>query len=155
MPDNKTATESKIYRLALLDWEHAPMSVIKRELNVKYAHFSEMRKQPLYEETVQKLKDEWLKKVMNTPHMNELVRNIQYGTGIAITKLVNILSSPRTAAKDVISAARLIAMMDGRFMGTEAIDPEERKSLGRSGSEMATELRSLMARYNADKSKVQ
>jgi DNA-directed RNA polymerase specialized sigma24 family protein len=145
MPVNETSRQARIVKLAALDFAHAPMSVIREELKLAYSHLHVMRRDPVYLETVEELKQGWKEKILNSPHTNEIAKTISYALGIATKKLVHILSSSKTSDKDVISAARLIAQMDGRFLG-QGIE-EEAKLSREDAEEVATELKQLIDRH--------
>lgn len=151
MPPNETSRQARILKLAALDFAHAPIAVIKQEMKGSYSHYNVMRKDPLYLETVEEMKTEWKAKMLNTPETTEIARTISYALGIATKKLVNILASSKTTNRDVISAARLIAQMDGRFLGRDSVEGEEIRHSADTNS-LATE---LIQAINRHKSSVQ
>src|ERR1700741_3345087 len=144
MPPNQAHRTSKIMKLAGLDWFETPKEIVLRELKLTQNHLNLLRQDPLYLETVEQLKADFKKKLLQSPGTNEIVKTLSYAVGIATKKLVHILASPRSCNKDVISAARLVAQMDGRFLGTAV---EDEANLSRQDAEeVATELKSMIER---------
>jgi hypothetical protein len=144
MPANPAQQQSKILKLAALDWAGTPREIILKELRCSHPHLNVMRQHPLYLETVDQIKEDFKRKVISAPGTNEIVKTLQYAMGIATKKLVHILASSRTSNKDVISAARLVAQMDGRFLG-QAVEDEGRLSRT-DAEEVAVELKSMIER---------
>ena len=145
MPDNPAHTKSKIIKLAALDWEKAPAGVIQKELGVTHSHLTVLRANPYYAECFKIIEDDWREKFLKMPGTAQLRRKISYGMGIATDKLLSILNDPKTAKKDLISAARLISLWDGRFAGA-GIDDGGGKATADT-DEVAKELTDLMERH--------
>lgn len=122
MPANEARETAKTLKLAALDFALAPILVIRQELKLSQRAINNHRATDLYKETVQELKESFREKMLAAPGTNELRKKINYGVGIGVDKIVHILSSPRTANRDIVAATRLIAMMDGRFIGSESED---------------------------------
>lgn len=144
MPPNPAQKQSKLLKLAFMDWQGVPKELILKEIRVSNQTLLEWRNHPTYKEAVEELKAEFKQKLLQSPATNELVKTLGYAMGIATKKLVHILASSKTSNKDVISAARLVAQMDGRFLGNAV---EDEANLSRQDAEeVATELKSMIAR---------
>jgi hypothetical protein len=145
MPANPAARQSKIMQVAFLDWQRVPHQIILKELRLSHPHLNTIRQDPLYHQTVEELKAEFKEKLLSAPGTNELVKTLGYAMGIATKKLVHILASSRTSNKDLISAARLVAQMDGRFLGSAV---EDESNLSRhDAEEVATEIKGMIERH--------
>jgi hypothetical protein len=127
MPSNEARETAKTLKLAAMDFALAPIEQIKAELKVNSNAINQRRQTQLYKETVEELKESWKQKMLATPGTLELRKQINYGLSIAVKKLVHILSGTRTPNRDIIGAARLMAQMDGRFLGHDA---EEARAQG-------------------------
>ena len=127
MPSNETKEVAKTLKLAAMDFALAPLETIRRELQVTSNAIYQRRQTNLYKQTCQELQEAWKEQMLKTPGTTELRKTINYGLSIAVKKLVGILSSNRTTNKDLVSAARLMAQMDGRFLGHDA---EEARAQG-------------------------
>lgn len=144
MPPNPAQKQSKLLKLAFMDWQGVPKELILKEIRVSNQTLLEWRNHPTYKEAVEELKAEFKQKLLQSPATNELVKTLGYAMGIATKKLVHILASSKTSNKDVISAARLVAQMDGRFLGNAV---EDEANLSRQDAEeVATELKGMIAR---------
>lgn len=144
MPSNPAQIQSKIMKLAFLDWQRVPATIIRQELKLSQPHLSSLRQNPLYKQTVEDLKAEFKEQLLKSPQTNELVKTLGYALGIATKRLVHILASSKTSNKDLISAARLVAQMDGRFLGNAV---EDEANLSRhDAEEVAVEIRGMIDR---------
>lgn len=145
MPANKLQLDKKLMNLAWLDFQNMPASEIQKELNCTHSHLTELRKNPLYHEFGEEIKEAWRSKILAMPGTNELCKKISYAVGISVHKLIDILASKKSSNKDIISAARLIAQMDGRFLGRDNVEGEELRHAADTDS-LASELVSAIER---------
>jgi len=122
-----------------------PREVVMKELKAPYSHVSTMRKDPLYLETIEEIKRDFKQKIMESPGTNELVKILNVAMGIGTKKLVHLISSSKTCNKDLISAVRLVAQMDGRFLGSAVED--EGKLSAHDAEEVAVEIRGMIQRH--------
>jgi|SRR5208282_5348641 len=143
MPPTEAQETAKTMKLAAMDWALCPLDIICQELKVKQRSLSIRRLTPVYLDTLEEIKKSWREKMLATPGTNDIRKQINYGLSIAVKKLVGILSSSKTAHRDIISAARLIAQMDGRFIG--AMD-EEKGAANPDTESLATELIQMIKR---------
>jgi hypothetical protein len=150
MPDNPARTRGKCMKLALLDWDNAPAAEIQKALGCTHSHLTVLRANPFYQECVKEIEEEWRAKMLKMPGTSALRRKISYALGLATNNLVRILSSPKTSHKDTISAARLIAQMDGRFLGANIDDDG-----GKSTADKETVAKELVELINRHKATVQ
>jgi len=123
-------------KLAAMDFALAPLDMIRSELKLGQQAINYHRHQPLYLETVEELKQAFKEKMLQTPGTPELRKKINWAMGIAVHKILGILSSPRTSNRDLIAAARLTAQIDGRFLGAEIGEHPQ----GEDNESVATEL---------------
>lgn len=119
MPNSPEIEDIKTLRLAAMDFAMFPMEQIKAELKCGSNAVNDRRRTQLYKDTLSEIKKEWKEKLLKTSGTNDLKKKISYGMAIAIHRLVGILAAHDTANKDIVSAARLMAQMDGRFIGSE------------------------------------
>lgn len=151
MPSNEAAEIAKTLKLVALDFSLAPMSVIQKELggrskegeackNNIYAR----RQTDLYRDTLRDMEQSWKEQMLKTPGTSELRKSINYGLAIAVKKLINILANPKTPNRDLIGSARLMAQMDGRFLGHDA--EEARAQGGLDTESVAQELLTAIKR---------
>jgi hypothetical protein len=135
------ARELRIKKLAVLDWANTPTSVIKGEFeefaNVGYQCLTTYRSTELYKETWDELRKAWDEEMLRLPQTSELKKKISHGMALSLNVLINILGG-KSAAKDKISAARLMAQLDGRFL-REGEDKD-----GTNGDSVAQELLKVM-----------
>jgi hypothetical protein len=134
MPENAAKEIAKTLKLVALDFALAPMEVIQKELSgrgeggvASKNNIYARRQTDLYKETLRDMEQAWKEQMLKTPGTTELRKNINYGLSIAVKKLIHILSQPKTPNRDLIGAARLMAQMDGRFLGHDA---EEARAQG-------------------------
>lgn len=142
MPANPARLNSAVLTLAALDWARTPATIIQRELKCTHSHLTVLRQYPLYKETVQEIQESWKEKLLNRPETSEVAKTISYGLSIAVKKLVHLVADPQTSNKDIIGAARLLAQMDGRFLGRTEDGTHE----VRGDNSIASELIEIMQR---------
>ena len=144
MADCKARTESRVMKVAAMDVALAPVEIICQELQINRQTIYSYRNTPLYHETVEELRAAWKEAMLKTPGTPELRKEINYGLSIAVKKLIHILSLKKTPNRDLIGAARLMAQMDGRFIGHDA---EEARARGGVDTEsVASELIQMIQR---------
>jgi len=144
MAENKVRSDARTMKLAALDFGLVPVEVVIQELQCTRQHLYVMRRDPLYHETLEEIKKEWKDSMLRTPGTPELRKEINYGLSIAVKKLIHILSLKKTPNRDIVAAARLMAQMDGRFIGHDA---EEARARGGVDTEsVATELIQMIQR---------
>lgn len=128
---SQASTHEKILRLLALDWSQAPYSIIMKEFPTEdRQRFYEWRQTEIYRTTMAAMVEEHQKRLLAMPGTSSLRQYIQYGMGLAIRRLIDILSTERSTNKDVIAAARLTAQLDGRFLRTDNdgdVSPDERQ----------------------------
>lgn len=122
MPSNPAREDAKTLKLAALDFALAPNETIREELQCSQSAISQRRQTDLYHKAIEEMKQGWLERMRAAPGTNDLRKKINYGVGIGVQKIIHILSSKKTANRDIVAATRLIAMMDGRFIGSEMED---------------------------------
>jgi hypothetical protein len=120
MPANPDVEELKTLKLAAMDFALIPMQQIKKELDVNSTAINQRRQTQLYKDTLEEMKQSWKEKLLATPGMNDLRKKIHYGMAIAVHKVIEILADEQVPYKDIIAAARLMAQIDGRFLGSES-----------------------------------
>jgi hypothetical protein len=147
MPANEAQLKGKLMRLAQLDWDNAPTSEIQRALHCTHSHLTVLRANPFYKECVHEIETAWREKMLKMPGTPAIRRKISYGLGLATNRVIAILEGTKTTHKDLISAARLIAQMDGRFLGA-GIDDDGGKSTGDKDT-ITKELVELVNRHKA------
>ena len=108
--------EERCRRLAVLDWANTPSARIYEEFSpVSWQTLSNYRETDEYKETAQTLREAWLHEVSTLPGTAMLKKRISQGMVLSINALIDILSG-KSANKDKIGAARLMAQLDGRFL---------------------------------------
>jgi AcrR family transcriptional regulator len=143
MPDNKARTESRVMKAAAMDIALSPIQTICTELGINRQTLYSYRNTDLYRSTVEELRAAWKEAMLRTPGTAELRKEINYGLSIAVKKLIHILSLKKTPNRDLIGAARLMAQMDGRFIGHDA---EEARARGGVDDSVASELINMVKR---------
>lgn len=115
---SEASREVRSRELAVLDWAKTPSSQVRETMgNVSYQTITNLRNQPEYTETLEMLRAEWMETVRRTPGGVELRQKISYGMVLSLDRLIEIIvPDTRAAIKDRISAARLMAQLDGRFL---------------------------------------
>lgn len=113
------AKEKRIRELAVMDWANLPTAVIverfSQEEDISYQTLTIYRATDLYKEVWQNLREEWDKEMSRLPATNDLKKKISQGMTLSLNVLIEILGG-RAQHKDKISAARLMAQLDGRFL---------------------------------------
>jgi|HubBroStandDraft_5_1064220.scaffolds.fasta_scaffold438775_1 hypothetical protein len=150
MPSNPARSDAKTLQLAAMDFALAPAETIRKELGISQSAISQRRQSELYKTTVEELKQAFKEKMLQTPGSTEIRKTISWALSIAVKKILGILSSPKTSNRDVIGAARLVAQMDGRFLGTA--DEDGHGKVNDNTESLAAE---LMKMVNRPKDKVQ
>jgi hypothetical protein len=138
MPANETRENSIILRLAAMDFALAPLETVRQELRLTTKQIYLHRQKDLYRLSVKELQEAFKEKMLATPGTNELRKTINYGLSIAVKKLVDILAAKKTSNRDIVSAARLMAQMDGRFIGSETGDGVASPDIESVASELVT-----------------
>jgi hypothetical protein len=125
MPPTEANEIAKTLKLVALDFALAPMSVIQKELGGNGENgvacknnIYQRRQTDLYKETLHEMTESWKAQMIKAPGTSELRKSINYGMGIAVKKLIEILAGDNPN-KDIIGAARLMAQMDGRFLRSD------------------------------------
>jgi len=142
---SEVAKEQRLRKLALLDFNYTPTSVILKELGLEELRETkqklyQLRQDPIYKDAAQELKQQWDKDMVSLLSTRELRKKISKGFTISVNRLLQVLADPETPVREFVNASRLIAMMDGRFMGigggaedvngTADIAEELRKKMG-------------------------
>ena len=120
----ESGLERQVRELAALDWANMPTEEVRRRFrNVTVATLSVWRRRPEYKETINRLRRCWMDEIARLPKTAELRDRINQAMCLSIDKLVHILVKKGTEDKDIISTARLVAQMDGRFLGATEDQP--------------------------------
>lgn len=130
---SEASREVKCRELAILDWAKTPSNRVREILGgLSWVTISQYRDTPEYKDTVQTLREEFQDMVRRLPDTRELKSRISLGMTLSLDRLIEVLNpGGKSATKDVISAARLMAQLDGRFLrgdededgkGTNAVD---------------------------------
>ena len=119
--------QALILRIAAMDFCLTPLDVMRTELKCPTQYIYTQRNTDLYRQTLEELTAAFKQQMLKTPGTAELRKTINYGLSLAVKKLIRILAAQKSPNRDVIAAARLMAQMDGRFIGADA--EEERKHL--------------------------
>lgn len=119
---SEVGKEQRLRKLAVLDFNYTPTSVILKELALEDLRETrqklyQMRQEPIYKEAAKELREQWDKDMISLQSTSQLRRHISKGCTTAINRLNQVLADPNTPVREFVNAARLIAMMDGRFMG--------------------------------------
>lgn len=113
------AKEKRIRELAVMDWANLPTAAIverfSQEEEISYQTLTIYRATDLYKEVWQNLREEWDKEMSRLPATNDLKKKISQGMTLSLNVLIEILGG-KAQHKDKISAARLMAQLDGRFL---------------------------------------
>src|SRR5271166_5333304 len=104
------AETEKILKLIALDWAQAPYSAMCKEFGIDdRRRFYHWRQTDLYRETLATMTEEHKKRLLDMPSTFHLRQYINYGMGLAIQRLIDILAAEKSSNKDVVAAARLTA----------------------------------------------
>jgi hypothetical protein len=128
--------EKRIRELAVMDWANLPTSEIKERFStdedISYQTLTIYRATDLYKEVMVGLREEWDKEMLRLPGTSDLKKKISHGMSLSLNVLIEILAG-RAQYKDKISAARLMAQLDGRFlkMGEDGESPKEVESVAK------------------------
>jgi hypothetical protein len=140
------AKEKRIRELAVMDWANLPTKVIverfSEEEEISYQTLTIYRATPEYREVLEGLRVEWDKEMLRLPSTSQLKKTISQGMTLSVNVLVEILAG-RAAYKDKISAARLMAQLDGRFLKIGE-DGEIPKGVDSVAQELMTALQKQM-----------
>ena len=108
--------EVKCRELACMDWANLPSARIQERLGpISWLTISNYRDTEEYKETITELRAEWLDQMRKLPQTAELRKKISQAMALGVDTIIDILSG-KAAVKDKISAARLAAQLDGRFL---------------------------------------
>jgi hypothetical protein len=139
------AVEARVLQLAALDWSGTPHQRIRAAMDVDRNTLYKYRASKEYAEAIQHLRDDWKETLDRMPKTTELRREISYGMGLGVRRVIGILADDKSSNKDVLGAARLVAQMDGRFLGSS--DTGESVPRGTEQSEsVASELLEALKR---------
>ena len=128
-----------------MDFALATPEVIMKELSIVRQTLYHLRASDLYRQTMQELEQAFKEQMLRSPTTPEFRKQISYGLGVALKRLLEILSLRKTPNRDLIAAARLMAQMDGRFLGREA-EEAARSQSGAETESVATELIQMIQR---------
>ena len=139
---SEAAVEARLRKLAALDWGNVPNSLIFEEFGVSYPTISKWRQADVYKEQIEELRANWHEQVSRLPSGATLRKKIEHGMTLSLDVLIQILAG-KAAHKDKISAARLMAQLDGRFLhGTD----EDADKPGAGVESLASELLAAVKR---------
>jgi hypothetical protein len=137
--NSEASRESRIMELAVWDWRGKPVNWIRQQLdNCHYQTLCDYRKTPLYLSTLEELKQAWRDSILRLPETRELKHKVTQGMALGLDRLIGILADDRSAPKDAIAAARLMAQMDGRFLRPGEDDDSMRKDVDSVAQELLT-----------------
>jgi hypothetical protein len=138
---------AKRLRLAYLDWNLCPLATIREELGCNYGHIGDMRKHHDYIEEFKALKDAWQEKIRALPGTNDVAKTIEYGLASSVKALVHRVAEKKISTRDLIASCRVLAQMDGRFLGHLRWGGEEEESVaGDDRESIAQELAQILKR---------
>jgi hypothetical protein len=145
-PNNpsEASREVRIRECAVLDWSNIPTKQVQEQLDLSYQTVANYRDTDIYKATIEELRSEWMKEMMRLPGTADLKKKISQGMALSLNALIDILSTARTAAKDKIGAARLMAQLDGRFLKGE----DEEGTANRNADSIAQELLTAINRQD-------
>jgi len=108
-----------------MDFNLSPKSVIYKDLGLEDLHETrqkivKMRKDPIYIEAAKELRDEWDKQMMSLPGTSNLRKQVSHAFSICMKRLTELVSDEKVPYRELVNASRLIAQMDGRFLGLNA-----------------------------------
>lgn len=131
---SEASREARIRELAVLDWARMPSTQVRERMgDVDWQTLCAYRNTPLYEEVRSDLRAEWEAEMLRLPGYRDLKKKVEQAVALGIDAVIEILAG-KAAHKDKISAARLAAQMDGRFLKASEDDPGDSKdsdSLGK------------------------
>lgn len=150
-PDNENSEvnrsdatrEVKCRELAVMDWGKVPAARIREQLgNVSFQTITAYRDSEEYKSTIEELRREWLEQASRLPGTSDLKQKISLGMTLALDRLIEILvPDGKIAHKDRISAARLMAQLDGRFLrGDEGDEDKASKNVQSVADELLVAL---------------
>lgn len=141
---SEATREVKCRELAVMDWGKVPAAEIRKTLGgVSFQTITAWRDSEEYKETIDELRAEWMDQVRKLPNTGELRSKISMGMTLSLDRLIEILTpGGKTAHKDRIGAARLMAQLDGRFLkGSD----EDGDAVSRTAQSVADELLTALA----------
>jgi hypothetical protein len=130
--------EARVRELAVMDWANIPSSQFRTKYGLTFQTVAAYRKREEYQETIHLLREEWKEEMLKLPSTMELRKKISLAMTLGVNTLIEILSQ-KNQAKDKISAARLVAQIDGRFLRET-----EGAEVGGTGESLAQELVNVM-----------
>ena len=140
------AKEKRIRELAVMDWRNLPTAQIvdhfSQEEEISYQTLTIYRATEEYKETLDRLREEWNKEMLRLPSTSELKKKISQGMTLSLNVLIEILGG-KAQHKDKISAARLMAQLDGRFLKMGE-DGEMAKGVDSVAQELMTAIQKQM-----------
>ena len=124
------------------------MGQIALELCVSYTDISHMRAEKTYLDAAAELKEGFRQDMLRLPATADTKKKINAALNLAVQRVIEILGDFKHARhSDIISACRLLAQMDGRFLGGAEEDPSIRRDAGGQASKsVATELLQVLER---------
>lgn len=134
--------EAIIRTIAAMDWGNIPTVRIADKLSTSPSMINHYRATDTYKECIATLRAEWDAAMKRLPHTEQLKKSIRHGMVLGVNKLIEILAGD-FPAKDQISAARLVAQMDGQFLKPSDSDSEHPN---RGAESVAQELIEAMRR---------
>ena len=143
---SEATREVKCRELAVMDWAKTPSAKIHELMGrPSWQTLANYRETPEYKETLGELRAEWLETIKRLPDASELRKKITLGMALSLDRLIEILVPDGKAAyKDRISAARLMAQLDGRFLRGE----DDEAVTGRNVDSVAQELLTAIRRQD-------
>lgn len=139
---SEASREVRCRELAVLDWAKTPSKTIREMMgNVAWQTLAHYRDTEEYKETIRELREEWMEAVSRIPNGTELRSKIALGMTLSLDRLIEILvPQTKAALKDRISAARLVAQLDGRFLKGDE-DGDTPKNVDSVATELLAALR--------------
>jgi hypothetical protein len=138
--------ESLTRDIALRDWLRVPVVEMAKELEVTINTIRAHRTKTLYLEVIDELRKDWRERINASPATRELRNDIAHGMGVAVHRCIRIVSSSKSRDGDAISAAKLLAQLDGRFLSSDPDAPAAGDKTSDKTESIAAELLKAMGK---------
>lgn len=142
--DSEAAKEALIREVAAMDWMQVPSREIRERTKLCASTVNVYRQSQIYREAIDFLRSEWEEQMRRLPSTNQLRKKIEHAMALAVENVIRILGADVAANKDRISAARLAAQLDGRFLRG---DGEDHDQSGHEVDSLASELLTAIGRH--------
>jgi hypothetical protein len=120
---SEAAMESRIRQLARLDWANKPSRLIMDQLGIGTASvLCDYRHTEVYAEELALARAEWHEEMSRVPDAVRLRKEIQQAMALGVNRIISIIADDSSKDADAISAAKLAAQLDGRFLRGDGED---------------------------------